>query len=209
MNCCFFLISLKKKKQLHVFFSTWKFLFLTHLSSCTQFFITVVLLIPRTCDNSILRLLSWGGLVTRETFKPVGRLSNPFRRLHGASVSWKDCWSMFHYLQYGWLFSLHQAGLTTYYHPGINLKKVHYDSLKLYERLEAETGQVRTPPPPAPLTLMSVFQCSHHVLNTVFFLCRRWAFTSPAVFVLLPLQLEWMRWSIRWLALTGTWPNST
>lgn len=39
----------------------------------------------------------------------------------------------------------HQAGLTTYYHPGINLKKVHYDSMKLYERLEAETGQVRTP----------------------------------------------------------------
>uniref|UniRef100_A0A674MZZ7 Dimethylglycine dehydrogenase n=1 Tax=Takifugu rubripes TaxID=31033 RepID=A0A674MZZ7_TAKRU len=35
----------------------------------------------------------------------------------------------------------HAAGLTTYYHPGINLKKVHYDSLKLYERLEAETGQ--------------------------------------------------------------------
>lgn len=35
-----------------------------------------------------------------------------------------------------------QAGLTTYYHPGINVKKVHYDSLKLYERLEAETGQV-------------------------------------------------------------------
>lgn len=45
----------------------------------------------------------------------------------------------------GWFFSLHQAGLTTYYHPGINLKKVHYDSLKLYEGLEAETGQVRTP----------------------------------------------------------------
>ncbi|XP_061148956.1 dimethylglycine dehydrogenase, mitochondrial [Syngnathus typhle] len=35
----------------------------------------------------------------------------------------------------------HAAGLTTYYHPGINLKKVHYDSVKLYERLEAETGQ--------------------------------------------------------------------
>lgn len=57
---------------------------------------------------------------------------------------------------------MHQAGLTTYYHPGINLKKVHYDSLKLYERLEAETGQVRTPPP---LTFMSVFQCSRHILN--------------------------------------------
>uniref|UniRef100_A0A3P8W8B8 Dimethylglycine dehydrogenase n=1 Tax=Cynoglossus semilaevis TaxID=244447 RepID=A0A3P8W8B8_CYNSE len=35
----------------------------------------------------------------------------------------------------------HAAGLTTYYHPGINLKKVHYDSIKLYESLEAETGQ--------------------------------------------------------------------
>uniref|UniRef100_A0A3Q4B120 Dimethylglycine dehydrogenase, mitochondrial n=1 Tax=Mola mola TaxID=94237 RepID=A0A3Q4B120_MOLML len=35
----------------------------------------------------------------------------------------------------------HAAGLTTYYHPGINVKKVHYDSIKLYESLEAETGQ--------------------------------------------------------------------
>uniref|UniRef100_A0AAY4E043 Dimethylglycine dehydrogenase n=1 Tax=Denticeps clupeoides TaxID=299321 RepID=A0AAY4E043_9TELE len=35
----------------------------------------------------------------------------------------------------------HAAGLTTYYHPGINLKKVHYYSIKLYEQLEAETGQ--------------------------------------------------------------------
>lgn len=36
----------------------------------------------------------------------------------------------------------HAAGLTTYFHPGINLKKIHYDSIKLYERLEEETGQV-------------------------------------------------------------------
>uniref|UniRef100_A0A4W4E4C9 Dimethylglycine dehydrogenase n=1 Tax=Electrophorus electricus TaxID=8005 RepID=A0A4W4E4C9_ELEEL len=35
----------------------------------------------------------------------------------------------------------HAAGLTTYYHPGINLKKIHYYSIKLYEQLEAETGQ--------------------------------------------------------------------
>ncbi|XP_064163850.1 dimethylglycine dehydrogenase, mitochondrial [Anguilla rostrata] len=35
----------------------------------------------------------------------------------------------------------HAAGLTTYYHPGINLKKVHYNSIKLYEKLEEETGQ--------------------------------------------------------------------
>ncbi|XP_064413699.1 dimethylglycine dehydrogenase, mitochondrial isoform X2 [Latimeria chalumnae] len=35
----------------------------------------------------------------------------------------------------------HAAGLTTYFHPGINLKKVHYYSIKLYEKLEEETGQ--------------------------------------------------------------------
>ncbi|CAH1789183.1 unnamed protein product [Owenia fusiformis] len=35
----------------------------------------------------------------------------------------------------------HAAGLTTYYHPGINVKNIHYYSLKLYEQLEAETGQ--------------------------------------------------------------------
>jgi hypothetical protein len=40
------------------------------------------------------------------------------------------------------VYGLFQAGLTTYYHPGINLKKVHYHSIKLYESLEAETGQV-------------------------------------------------------------------
>ncbi|XP_059500806.1 dimethylglycine dehydrogenase, mitochondrial isoform X2 [Stegostoma tigrinum] len=35
----------------------------------------------------------------------------------------------------------HAAGLTTYFHPGINLKKIHYYSIKLYETLEEETGQ--------------------------------------------------------------------
>ncbi|KAG8456521.1 hypothetical protein GDO86_002342 [Hymenochirus boettgeri] len=35
----------------------------------------------------------------------------------------------------------HAAGLTTYFHPGINLKKIHYYSIKLYESLEEETGQ--------------------------------------------------------------------
>ncbi|XP_063114474.1 dimethylglycine dehydrogenase, mitochondrial isoform X3 [Cavia porcellus] len=36
----------------------------------------------------------------------------------------------------------HAAGLTTYFHPGINLKKIHYYSIKLYEKLEEETGQM-------------------------------------------------------------------
>uniref|UniRef100_A0A8C4PB18 Dimethylglycine dehydrogenase n=1 Tax=Dromaius novaehollandiae TaxID=8790 RepID=A0A8C4PB18_DRONO len=36
----------------------------------------------------------------------------------------------------------HAAGLTTYFHPGINLKKIHSYSIKLYEKLEEETGQV-------------------------------------------------------------------
>ncbi|OXB80888.1 UNVERIFIED_CONTAM: hypothetical protein H355_016905 [Colinus virginianus] len=35
----------------------------------------------------------------------------------------------------------HAAGLTTYFHPGINLKKIHAYSIKLYEKLEEETGQ--------------------------------------------------------------------
>ena len=35
----------------------------------------------------------------------------------------------------------HAAGLTTYYHPGINVKRLHYYSLHLYDALEAETGQ--------------------------------------------------------------------
>ncbi|XP_034955456.1 dimethylglycine dehydrogenase, mitochondrial isoform X2 [Zootoca vivipara] len=35
----------------------------------------------------------------------------------------------------------HAAGLTTYFHPGINLKKIHHYSIKLYEQLEDETGQ--------------------------------------------------------------------
>jgi hypothetical protein len=35
-----------------------------------------------------------------------------------------------------------QAGLATYFHPGIRVKNLHYYSLKLYEQLEKETGQV-------------------------------------------------------------------
>ncbi|PKK23405.1 dimethylglycine dehydrogenase, transcript variant X1, partial [Columba livia] len=35
----------------------------------------------------------------------------------------------------------HAAGLTTYFHPGINLKKIHSYSIKLYEKLEEMTGQ--------------------------------------------------------------------
>lgn len=35
-----------------------------------------------------------------------------------------------------------QAGLTTYFHPGINLKHIHHYSIQLYSKLEEETGQV-------------------------------------------------------------------
>lgn len=35
----------------------------------------------------------------------------------------------------------HAAGLTTYYHPGIRPKKLHYYSMQLFPQLEAETGQ--------------------------------------------------------------------
>lgn len=97
-----------------------------------------------------------------------------------------------------------QAGLTTYYHPGINLKKVHYDSIKLYETLEAETGQVRWPRSPFP----NFDVCAVVVIHVVF-LCRQWAFISPAASALLRQRLEWMRWSTRWPAHTGMWRHST
>ncbi|XP_078684529.1 dimethylglycine dehydrogenase, mitochondrial-like isoform X2 [Branchiostoma floridae x Branchiostoma belcheri] len=35
----------------------------------------------------------------------------------------------------------HAAGLTTYYNPGINMKKVHWDSLNVFKEVERETGQ--------------------------------------------------------------------
>ncbi|RDD45141.1 Dimethylglycine dehydrogenase, mitochondrial [Trichoplax sp. H2] len=35
----------------------------------------------------------------------------------------------------------HAAGLATYFHPGINLKRIHWDSINLFNVLEAETGQ--------------------------------------------------------------------
>lgn len=35
----------------------------------------------------------------------------------------------------------HAAGLITFYHPGINVKRLHWDSMNLYTQLPAETGQ--------------------------------------------------------------------
>jgi len=77
-----------------------------------------------------------------------------FNRSVNAAVSAVDVFS-----HPGFVF---QAGLTTYYHPGINIKKVHYDSLKLYEKLEAETGQVSRLTPHFDAS-MSVFYPSAHV----------------------------------------------
>lgn len=99
-----------------------------------------------------------------------------------------------------------QAGLTTYYHPGINVKKVHYDSIKLYETLEAETGQVS-----ASLIShnLSCGFCGDITRILPLSLCRRWASIRPAAFVLLQRRLGWMRWGTRWPGHTGTWRSST
>ncbi|CAH3156069.1 unnamed protein product [Porites lobata] len=35
----------------------------------------------------------------------------------------------------------HAAGLTTYFNPGINVKRIHYDSIQLFYNLKEETGQ--------------------------------------------------------------------
>lgn len=102
-----------------------------------------------------------------------------------------------------------QAGLTTYYHPGINLKKVHYDSIKLYESLEAETGQVRC----FVYTFHSsdVWKCVYVFVfhSCCLFLCRQWAFTSRAASASLQRRLEWTRWGTRWPEHTGMWRHST
>ncbi|XP_072167369.1 dimethylglycine dehydrogenase, mitochondrial-like [Diadema setosum] len=35
----------------------------------------------------------------------------------------------------------HAPGMVSLYHPGINVKKIHYNSMKIYDQLEEETGQ--------------------------------------------------------------------
>jgi dimethylglycine dehydrogenase len=35
----------------------------------------------------------------------------------------------------------HAAGLVTLYHPGINVKRLHWHSINFYAQLERETGQ--------------------------------------------------------------------
>ena len=35
----------------------------------------------------------------------------------------------------------HAAGLLTLFHPGINIKQLHWYSMNFYTQLEAETGQ--------------------------------------------------------------------
>ena len=37
----------------------------------------------------------------------------------------------------------HAAGLATYYNPGVNMKNIHHYSLKFWNQLEMEIGQVR------------------------------------------------------------------
>lgn len=64
-----------------------------------------------------------------------------------------------------YFYFLSEAGLTTYFHPGINLKKIHAYSIKLYEKLEEETGQV------TPLTFEVLIQintnCSNSLIKNV------------------------------------------
>lgn len=84
-----------------------------------------------------------------------------------------------------------QAGLTTYYHPGINLKKVHFDSIKLYETLEAETGQVTR------LAVVLIVRVLRRRAYVPYFVtvvpCRLWASTSPAASGSPPQRPAWTR----------------
>lgn len=65
-------------------------------------------------------------------------------------------------------YFLFEAGLTTYFHPGINLKKIHAYSIKLYEKLEEETGQV------IPLTFEVLKQSNTNCSNSLTKKCSWW-----------------------------------
>ncbi|KAL0965325.1 hypothetical protein UPYG_G00279790 [Umbra pygmaea] len=85
----------------------------------------------------------------------------------------------------------HAAGLTTYYHPGINLKKVHYHSIKLYESLEAETGQAVGFHQPGSIRIAStpvrVDELKYQMSRTHWHPTPQWLITPEKIQELFPL----------------------
>uniref|UniRef100_A0A674D908 Dimethylglycine dehydrogenase, mitochondrial n=1 Tax=Salmo trutta TaxID=8032 RepID=A0A674D908_SALTR len=85
----------------------------------------------------------------------------------------------------------HAAGLTTYYHPGINLKKVHYHSIKLYESLEAETGQAVGFHQPGSIRIAStpvrVDELKYQMARTHWHPTPQWLITPEKIKELFPL----------------------
>ncbi|KAJ7988581.1 hypothetical protein DPEC_G00325040 [Dallia pectoralis] len=85
----------------------------------------------------------------------------------------------------------HAAGLTTYYHPGINLKKVHYHSIKLYESLEAETGQAVGFHQPGSIRIAStpvrVDELKYQMTRTHWHPTPQWLITPDKIKELFPL----------------------
>uniref|UniRef100_A0A6Q2ZBN3 Dimethylglycine dehydrogenase n=1 Tax=Esox lucius TaxID=8010 RepID=A0A6Q2ZBN3_ESOLU len=85
----------------------------------------------------------------------------------------------------------HAAGLTTYYHPGINLKKVHYHSIKLYESLEAETGQAVGFHQPGSIRIAStpvrVDELKYQMTRTHWHPTPQWLITPEKIQELFPL----------------------
>ncbi len=89
-----------------------------------------------------------------------------------------------------------QAGLTTYYHPGINLKKIHYYSIKLFEQLEAETGQVRH------VSKHEIHRCSSGINRVI--VSQAVGFHQPGSIRLASSPSESTSSDIRWPEHTGT-----
>uniref|UniRef100_A0A674DA58 Dimethylglycine dehydrogenase, mitochondrial n=1 Tax=Salmo trutta TaxID=8032 RepID=A0A674DA58_SALTR len=89
------------------------------------------------------------------------------------------------------VYCLFQAGLTTYYHPGINLKKVHYHSIKLYESLEAETGQAVGFHQPGSIRIAStpvrVDELKYQMARTHWHPTPQWLITPEKIKELFPL----------------------
>ena len=105
------------------YFSTWvATTFITGCKACSTHYSPVLLFYtPRKHRKTVFDVFRG---IEKKLWAVIGKslcLHNGFSKC--------ICWS--------------QAGLTTTFHPGINVKRIHWYSLNLYSMLEAETGQVR------------------------------------------------------------------
>ncbi|KAK2538840.1 Dmgdh [Columba guinea] len=97
----------------------------------------------QNCDPIAIQLPHETAVEKRRMLTSTAKLFTPQENNFCYDLVFVKVWFLFHiHLQEGkYPTTGHLAGLTTYFHPGINLKKIHSYSIKLYEKLEEMTGQ--------------------------------------------------------------------